>query len=189
MQMALGMCSRMEYHLNLPLMKNEISKLQIRDVIYVSGKIFTARDEAHQLMLDLEANTVPFTPAEMALFHCGPLMKQVESGWQVISAGPTTSSRMELFEDRFIAKYSITLIIGKGGMSFRTQHALQKHGAVYTAFTGGVGALAADLIDDVLNVFWLERLGMPEAVWLFRVKDFGPLIVAMDAHGASLYKR
>jgi tartrate/fumarate subfamily iron-sulfur-dependent hydro-lyase beta chain len=179
----------MKYHLTLPLLKNEISKLLIRDVIYVSGKIFTARDEAHQLMLDLETDTVPFSPADMALFHCGPLMKPVEGGWQVISAGPTTSSRMELFEDRFIAKYSIRLIIGKGGMNLRTQQALQKHGAVYTAFTGGAGALGADLIDEVLNVFWLERLGMPEAVWLFKVKDFGPLIVAMDAHGASLYTR
>jgi tartrate/fumarate subfamily iron-sulfur-dependent hydro-lyase beta chain len=179
----------MEYHLPLPLMKDEISKLQIRDVLYVSGKIFTARDEAHHLMLNLDANSVPFSPAEMALFHCGPLMKPVESGWQVISAGPTTSSRMELFEDCFIAKYSITLIIGKGGMSVRTKQALQKYGAVYTALTGGVGALAADMVDEVLNVFWLERLGMPEAVWLFKVKDFGPLIVAMDAHGASLYAR
>lgn len=179
----------MEYHLNLPLHTAEIAKLQIQDVIYVSGVLFTARDEAHSLMLDLDSNTVPFSPAEMALFHCGPLMRSVNSKWQVISAGPTTSSRMELFEDRFIAKYSITLIIGKGGMGVKTQRALQQYGAVYTALTGGVGALAADMVDDVLNVFWLEQLGMPEAVWLFRVKDFGPLVVAMDAHGASLYAR
>lgn len=179
----------MEYHLTLPLQKDDISKLHIGDVLYVTGKMFTARDEAHQLMLDLGARSVPFNPAEMALFHCGPLMKFVESKWYVVSAGPTTSSRMESFEDRFIAKFSITIIIGKGGMGSRTCQALQKYGAVYTAFTGGAGALAADMVDDVLDVFWLKRFGMPEAVWLFKVKDFGPLIVAMDAHGRSLYAR
>ena len=179
----------MEYHFTLPLQKDDISQLHIRDVLYVSGIIFTARDEAHQLMLDLAKESVPFNPAEMALFHCGPLMKPVKGNWHVVSAGPTTSSRMEIFEDRFIAKYCITLIIGKGGMGSRTCQALQEYGAVYTAFTGGAGALAADMVDEVLDVYWLERLGMPEAVWLFKVEDFGPLTVAMDTYGGSLYLR
>ena len=163
--------------------------LHIRDVLYISGMIFTARDEAHQLMLDLAIDSVPFNPAKMALFHCGPLMKPVKDTWHVVSAGPTTSSRMEMFEDRFIAKYSTTIIIGKGGMGDRTRQALQKYGAVYTALTGGTGALVADMVDEVLDVFWLDRLGMPEAVWIFKVKNLGPLIVAMDAHGNSLYLR
>lgn len=179
----------MEFHLTLPLQKDDVSKMHVRDVLYVTGTIFTARDEAHQLMLDLAVDSVPFNPAEMALFHCGPLMKPVEGNWHVVSAGPTTSSRMEMFEDHFIAKYSIKIIIGKGGMGSRTLQALQKYGAVYAALTGGAGALVANMINEVLDVFWLERLGMPEAVWLFKVKDFGPLIIAMDAHGASLYLR
>lgn len=179
----------MEYHFTLPLQKDEISRLHIRDVLYVTGTIFTARDEAHQLMLDLAIDSVPFTPAEMALFHCGPLMKSAEGNWYVVSAGPTTSSRMEMFEDRFIAKYSLTIIIGKGGMGSRTRQALQQYGAVFTALTGGAGALVADMVDEVIDVYWLECLGMPEAVWLFKVRDFGPLIVAMDAHGDSLYLR
>lgn len=179
----------MEFHLTLPLQKDDISKLHIRDVLYVTGKIFTARDEAHQLMLDLAIDSVPFKPGTMALFHCGPLMKLVEGNWYVVSAGPTTSSRMEVFEDHFIAKYAITTIIGKGGMGSRTSQALQKYGAVYASLTGGAGALVADMVDEVLDVFWLERLGMPEAVWLFKVEDFGPLTIAMDAHGGSLYLR
>ena len=179
----------MEYHLTLPLQKDDIFKLHIRDVLYVTGTIFTARDEAHQLMLDLAIDSMPFNPAEMALFHCGPLMKPGKGNWRVVAAGPTTSSRMEMFEDRFIGKYSITTIIGKGGMGSRTRQALQKYGAVYAALTGGAGALVANMVDEVLDVFWLERLGMPEAVWLFKVEDFGPLIIAMDAHGGSLYLR
>jgi len=179
----------MEYHFKLPLSKEDITKLHIGDILYVSGGIFTARDEAHHMMLAAEKDSLSFDPSEMGLFHCGPLMKQTKKGWEVISAGPTTSSRMEIFEDEFIKKFGTNLIIGKGGMGERTQKALQQHDAVYTAYTGGAGALAADKVTHVPGVFWLEELGMPEAVWLFEVEEFGPLVVAMDSYGKSIYKK
>jgi tartrate/fumarate subfamily iron-sulfur-dependent hydro-lyase beta chain len=175
----------MEYHLKLPANKDDIKKLKIRDIIYVTGKIFTARDEAHHMMLEKEK--IPFNPFEMALFHCGPLMKKANGKWQVVSAGPTTSSRMEIFEDKFLEKFGTNIIIGKGGMGERTEKALQKFTGVYTAYTGGAGALAADKVEEVLGVYWLEELGMPEAVWIFKVKEFGPLVVAIDSHGKSIY--
>ena len=178
----------MEYHLEIPLTAETVKKLHIGDVLYITGKIFTARDEAHKIMLHKEKTDLPFNPSEMALYHCGPLMKKTPRGWNTISAGPTTSGRMELFEDRFIEKYGITVIIGKGGMGEKTKKALQKHNAVYTAYPGGAGALAADRVKDVHAVYWLDELGMPEAVWIFEVEEFGPLIVAMDSHGNSIYK-
>ena len=113
----------MEYHLNFPVSAEEIKKLNIGDIIYVTGIIFTARDEAHHMML--EADKIPFNPSDMGLFHCGPLMKKTDKGWEVVSAGPTTSSRMEIFEDKFIEKYGVNVIIGKGGMGERTEKALQ----------------------------------------------------------------
>lgn len=177
----------MEYHFKIPVSSNDIKKLHIGDIVYVTGKIFTARDGAHHMMLETDKNNMPFDPSEMALFHCGPLMKKENDKWQVISAGPTTSSRMELFEDKFIEKFGINIIIGKGGMGGRTEKALQKHPGIYTAYTGGAGALAADKIEEVLDVYWLKELGMPEAVWLFKVKEFGPLIVAIDSYGKSIY--
>ena len=177
----------MEYHFDVPVGTEKIKKLNVGDIIYVSGKIFTARDEAHHMML--EKDSLPFDPSEMALFHCGPLMKKENDKWKVISAGPTTSSRMEIFEDKFIEKYCINIIIGKGGMGKRTEQALQKHGGVYTAYTGGAGALAADRMEEVLEVHWLDELGMPEAVWIFKAKEFGPLVVAIDSHGKSIYKK
>jgi len=177
----------MKYHFNLPLNTDEIKKLRVGDILYVSGIFFTARDEAHHMML--QKNSLPFDPSEMALYHCGPLMKKIKNRWQAVSAGPTTSSRMEIFEDKFIEKHGIKLIIGKGGMGDRTQKALKKHNAIYTAYTGGAGALAADKIKEVQGVYWLDELGMPEAVWIFKVKDFGPLVIAMDSHGASIYKK
>ena len=176
----------MQYNLDIPASKEQIKKLHIGDIVYISGKIFTARDEAHQMML--ENDKIPFDPSEMALFHCGPLMKKENGKWQVVSAGPTTSSRMEIFEDKFLDKFGINLIIGKGGMGDKTEKALQKHTAVYTAYTGGAGALAAEKVEEVLGVYWLEELGMPEAAWIFKVKDFGPLVVAIDSHGKSIYR-
>ncbi|MEA3458420.1 MAG: FumA C-terminus/TtdB family hydratase beta subunit [Candidatus Thermoplasmatota archaeon] len=178
----------MEYHLTIPVDSEEIKKLKISDIVYVTGKIFTARDEAHHIMLGKDKNDLPFDPSEMALYHCGPLMKKTNDEWQVISAGPTTSSRMEIFEDKFMEKYGVNIIIGKGGMGERTEKALQKHSAVYTAYTGGAGALAADKVKEVPAVYWLDELGMPEAVWIFKVKEFGPLVVSMDSHGKSMYK-
>lgn len=178
----------MEYRFKLPVGNEEIKKLHVGDIIYVSGKIFTARDEAHHMMLERNKNSLPFDPSEMALFHCGPLMKKTEKRWQVVSAGPTTSSRMEIFEDKFIEKFGTNIIIGKGGMGERTEEALKKHKGVYTAYTGGAGALAADKVEEVAGVYWLEELGMPEAVWIFKVKDFGPLVVAIDSYGESIYR-
>ncbi len=178
----------MEYHLQIPVDKNTIKKLHVGDTIYVTGRIFTARDEAHKIMLEKNIDSIPFKPSECALFHCGPLMKKENGTWSVVSAGPTTSNRMEIFEDDFILKFGTNIIIGKGGMGQRTAKALQKNVGVYVAYTGGAGALAAEKVEAVEDVYWLDELGMPEAVWIFRVKEFGPLVVAMDSHGKSLYK-
>lgn len=175
----------MEYHFDIPISSDEIKKLHIGDILYITGTVFTARDEAHHMMLN--SDKIPFDQSNMALFHCGPLMKKEKNIWKVVSAGPTTSSRMEIFEDEFIEKFSINLIIGKGGMGQRTEKALKKFTGIYTAYTGGAGALAAEKVEEVVGVYWLDELGMPEAVWIFRVKEFGPLVVAMDSHGKSIY--
>lgn len=177
----------MEYNLKIPLSKEDIKKLQVGDILYISGSVFTARDEAHKIMLETEINKIPFKPKYMALFHCGPLMKQEQGKWRVVSAGPTTSSRMEIFEDKFISKFGTNLIIGKGGMGKKTLESLKKYHGIYTSYTGGAGALAAERIYEVDGVYWLDELGMPEAVWVFKVKDFGPLVVSMDSHGKSIY--
>lgn len=179
----------MEFQIELPADSKEVKNLNVGDTIYVTGEIFTARDEAHSLMLETGKDDIPFEMSKMALYHCGPLMKKTNKGWEVVSAGPTTSSRMEIFEDKFIEKFGINIIIGKGGMGEKTKKALQKYNAVYVAYTGGAGALAADKVEEVPAVYWLDRLGMPEAVWIFKVQEFGPLVVAIDSHGKSIYSK
>jgi tartrate/fumarate subfamily iron-sulfur-dependent hydro-lyase beta chain len=178
----------MEYHFDIPICNDDIKKLHVGDIVYVSGVVFTARDAAHHIMLEKNKEDLPFDPSCKVLYHCGPLMKKENDEWVTVSAGPTTSSRMELFEDRFIEKFGINLIIGKGDMGKKTQKALQKYICVYASYTGGAGALAADSIKNVKSVHYLDELGMAEAVWIFEVKNFGPLVVAMDSHGKSIYR-
>ena len=179
----------MEYHYQLPTTDEQIKKLHVSDILYITGNIFTARDEAHQKMLEVDKKELSFSPSNMALFHCGPLVRKEKDGWKAVSAGPTTSSRMELFEYKFLEKYHTKIIIGKGGMGKQTLKALQEFPCVYTAYTGGAGALAADRIQEVIDVYWLKEFGMPEAVWIFKVEEFGPLVVAMDSFGESIYKK
>lgn len=181
-----------EYKLNLPLNDAEIEKLQIGDILYLNGLMFMGRDEAHERALEhaKEGKPFPIDPKGLALFHCGPVVQQTQEGkWIVKAAGPTTSSRMNLFEPEFLEAFGIKVIIGKGGMDDRTLAALQKHKAVYTTFTGGAGVLGAMGIKNstMKEVHWLD-LGTPEALWVFEGDNFGPLVVAMDSHGHSLLK-
>jgi len=172
----------MEYHEKTPI--EDARKYKLGDVIYITGEVVLARDEAHKKLLEEGA---PIDLKGSVIYHCGPVVTKKDGEWKVIAAGPTTSIRMEIFEDKFIEKFHPAIIVGKGGMGEKTLRALKEHGAVYAAYTGGCGALAAERIKGVKEVHFLEELGIPEAVWVFRVEEFGPLVVTMDAHGNSIY--
>ena len=172
-----------------PVPEEDIRKLKAGDLVYITGTIITARDEAHLKALELhkEGNKPPVSFTGRGVFHCGPIMrKDSEDKWQVVAAGPTTSARMEIFQDNFIEVFRPAIIIGKGGMGERTSKACQKFGCVYGAFTGGAALLAARGIKEVEDVFWLDELGMPECLWVYKVENFGPMIVTIDSHGANL---
>ncbi|NOX44608.1 MAG: fumarate hydratase [Caldiserica bacterium] len=174
----------MERVFETPIAEERVRELETGDVIYVSGMLFTARDEAHRVLLERGA---PFPLEGLVLFHCGPVVRKRGEAWEVVAAGPTTSMRMESLEPEFLRAFRPRVIIGKGGMGERTLKALAEVGAVYCHFTGGAGALAAQRIKGVRGVHYLEELGIPEAIWVFEVERFGPLVVAMDSHGRSLY--
>ena len=179
----------MQHELTLPIDHKTARTLRVGDVLFLTGDLFTARDQAHVLMLSLHASgsDLPFDPSQMALFHCGPIVSKHDNGWKIVAAGPTTSIRMEPFEDQFLEIFRPPIVIGKGGMGNDTSTALQSVGAVYAQYTGGAGALAAQRIDAVSSVYWLEELGMTEAVWIVKVNKFGPLLVTMDTAGGNLY--
>jgi len=177
------------YKLKTPISEEDVRKLKVNDVIYVTGTIVTARDAAHKKALELhrEGRKLPFSLEGLAVFHCGPIIKKEGEKWVVVAAGPTTSTRMDQFEDEFVDAFKVRVVIGKGGMGRRTTDAMKKYGAVYGAFTGGAGVLAAKAVKNVKTVEWLQELGMPEALWVFEVEEFGPLTVAIDSHGSNLY--
>jgi len=175
------------HHLTTPLTRNDIMELQAGDIVYLSGTIYTARDEAHLRILELtnEAKALPFDLEGAALYHCGPLMQKDNGGWRTVAAGPTTSARMIDMTPQVLDNYDVRAIIGKGGM--KNIAPVVEDRCVYLAYTGGCAALAVDMIKDVKDVHWLD-LGMPEAVWVLEVESFGPLVVGVDAKGRDLYE-
>jgi len=178
------------FKLKTPISEEDVRKLTVNDVLYVTGTIVTARDAAHKKALEQfkQGKLLPINLEGLAVFHCGPIVKKEDDKWIVVAAGPTTSTRMDQFEDEFIKAFKVRVVIGKGGMGKKTTDAMQKYGAVYGAFTGGAGVLAAKAVKNVKAVEWLQDLGMPEALWVFEVEEFGPLTVAIDSHGNNLFE-
>jgi len=175
----------MEIKLKTPLSKKDVKKLNAGDIVYISGTIYTARDRAHQRILE-EGSPVDLYGS--VLFHAGPIIKcdEDKNKYEMVAVGPTTSTRMNPYAPD-VLKLGISAIIGKGGMDEKTEAALVENEAVYLAAVGGCAALYVKSILDVKSVNWID-LGVPEAIWELEVKDFGPLVVAMDSEGNNLYK-
>ncbi len=102
-----------------------------------------------------------------------------------VCIGTTTSARMVRFTEPLGARYGVRAICGKGGFPDEAIEPMRRHGMVYFAIVGGAAALETTQIEEIEEVAWEEL--MPECLWKFRVRDFGPLTVGIDAHGNSLY--
>ncbi len=167
-----------------------MEKLRVGDVVYITGLVVTARDQTHRKLMGLieSGGRPPISLEGLAVYHCGPVVLKEGDSWRVIAAGPTTSYRMGMLVPRLVELTGAKLVIGKGGLPDDAAEALSRVGGVYLAYPGGAGALAANRIRRVIAVYWLEELGMPEAMWVFEVQDFGPLTVAIDVHGGNLYR-
>ncbi|OPY17005.1 MAG: fumarate hydratase [Methanomethylovorans sp. PtaU1.Bin073] len=176
------------YELVTPLKAEDITQLSVGDVVYISGIVYTARDEAHAHILELDeaGEKLPIDLEGAVIYHCGPLMVQENDQWKAVASGPTTSARMAKMTPKLLEKHNVRALIGKGGMQGVTE--ALKDRCVYLAYTGGCAALAAGSIKKVRSVHWTQ-LGMPEAVWELEVERFGPLIVGIDAHGNDLFEK
>ncbi|MDR2883570.1 MAG: FumA C-terminus/TtdB family hydratase beta subunit [Deferribacteraceae bacterium] len=174
--------------LTTPISAETINSLNAGDRVLLSGRIITARDAAHKLMVEKRPDFLRPYLKESVIYHCGPIVSKNEDGtWKFVSAGPTTSSREEPYEADVMEEYNVRGIIGKGGMGQKTMDGLTKSGAVYLHAIGGSGALTAQRVKKVETVLMLEELGSPEAFWVIEVEDF-PLVVTMDSKGKSLHK-
>ena len=173
------------YHLTTPLSDADIEKLNIGDVIFLTGDLTTGRDDVHMRVIK-QGKQCPVDLKGNAVFHAGPIMRKNDDGsYDVVSIGPTTSMRMEECEAEFLKETGVKVIVGKGGMGPKTTQGCKDNKAIHTIFPGGCAVVAACEVEKVDGVEWLD-LGMPEAMWKMKVKEFGPLIVSIDAHGNNL---
>jgi len=176
----------MPKRIDIPVSEKEIRSLHAGDEVLLNGRLITARDAAHKYMIEEKPKWIAPLLKNAIIYHCGPVMKQTGDKWSVVAAGPTTSIREEPYEATIFKRYKVRAVIGKGGMGPKTLAGCQASGAVYLHAIGGLAAVLAKAVVDVEGVHMLDELGVPEAFWMFQVKDF-PAVVTMDSHGVSLH--
>jgi L(+)-tartrate dehydratase beta subunit len=178
------------YELSTPVDEAQIRQLRVNDTVTLQTTLFGIRDATQIHMFD-RGRTTRFDLRGHAVIHTAPNVKKVDkspaypSGYMPICIGTTTSDRMERFTQPLMAQYGVRMIVGKGGLREGSLAAFAELGGVYLAIVGGTAALETTWIEQIEDVD-LDDLN-PESLWKFRIRDFGPLLVAMDSHGASLY--
>ena len=175
-----------EHKLTFPATEEDIRKLRAGDLVTVDGHIIGIRDRTQIRIFD-QGVEPPMDLRGAFLLHTAPGVRKLESGkYEPVCIGTTTSARMVRFTEGLGAQYGVRAICGKGGFPDEAIEPMREHGMVYFAIVGGAAALETTQIEEIEEVLWEEL--MPECLWKFRVKDFGPLIVGIDAHGNSLYR-
>ena len=181
----------MAHHdLQTPVTEEAIRALKVNDTVSLHGTLYGIRDATQIHMFDRQRKT-RFDLHGHAVIHTAPNVKKVEpssdhpAGYQPICIGTTTSMRMERFTQPLMQQCGVRIVVGKGGLGPVSLNAFQAIGGVYLAIVGGTAALETTWVEQIEDVD-LDDLN-PESLWKFRVKGFGPLLVAMDSHGQSLY--
>src|SRR3954465_8120975 len=165
--------------------EREILKLRAGDEVTVQGHIIGIRDRTQIRIFD-QGVEPPMDLSGAFLLHTAPNVRKVGEGrYEPICIGTTTSARMVRFTEPLGERYGVRAICGKGGLPDEAIEPMRKHGMVYFAIVGGAAALEATQIEEIEEVDWEDL--MPEFLWKFRVKDFGPLWVGIDSHGNSLF--
>jgi len=174
----------------MPITEAQVRALRVNDTVTLNGTLYGIRDGTQIHMFDRGRKT-RFDLRGHAVIHTAPNVKPVEksaqhpAGYAPICVGTTTSDRMERFTRPLLQEYGIRLVIGKGGLRDDSAAAFADLGGAYLAIIGGTAALETTWIEAIEDVD-LDDLN-PESLWKFRVRGFGPLLVAMDSHRASLY--
>jgi L(+)-tartrate dehydratase beta subunit len=178
------------HELTTPVTEAQVRALRVNDTVTLQHTLFGIRDATQIHMFDRGRKT-RFDLAGHAVIHTAPNVKKVESstaapaGYEAVCVGTTTSDRMERFTRPLMTQNGVRLIVGKGGLRVDSAAAFGELGGAYLAIIGGTAALETTWIEQIEDVD-LDDLN-PESLWRFRIRDFGPLLVAMDSHGNSLY--
>ena len=179
------------YNLATPVSESDIRKLRVNDTVTLQQSLFGIRD-ATQIHLFDRGQKTKFDLQGHAVIHTAPNVRKVPissefpAGYQPICIGTTTSDRMERFTEPLMREYGVRMIVGKGGLRESSAKAFEQFGGVYLAIIGGTAALETTWIDQIEDVD-LDDLN-PESLWKFKINQFGPLLVAIDSHGGSIYQ-
>jgi L(+)-tartrate dehydratase beta subunit len=182
----------MHHDFTMPIDEAQARAPKVGDTVTINGTLYGIRDATLIHMFDKGRNTRLDLEGH-AVIHTAPNVKKVPgsnenpAGYAAVCVGTTTSARMERFTRPLMTREGVRIIIGKGGMGPGTLAAFRELGGLYLAIIGGAAALETTWIESIDDVD-LDDLN-PESLWKFRVKGFGPLLVAMDAHGGSLYDK
>ena len=179
------------YYLPTPVSEADIRRLKINDTVTLQNTLFGIRDATQIQMFDHDRKT-KFDLTGHAVIHTAPNVRKVvisaefPAGYEAICVGTTTSDRMERFTRPLMTQNGVRMIVGKGGMREGSLEAFAELGGVYLAIIGGTAALETTWIEQIEDVD-MDDLN-PESLWRFKIHDFGPLLVAMDSHGGSIYQ-
>ncbi len=174
----------------MPVTEAQVRALRVNDTVTLNGTLYGIRD-ATQIHLFDRGRKTRFDLSGHAVVHTAPNVKKVAksathpTGYAPVCIGTTTSDRMERFSRPLMQQYGVRMIIGKGGLRADSSAAFKDLGGAYLAIIGGTAALETTWVEAIEDVD-LDDLN-PESLWKFRVRGFGPLLVAMDSHGGSLY--
>ncbi len=170
--------------LTTPVSREDLEGLHVGDQFYLTGSLTAGRDMVHYRVTE-EGRPLPVEIRNCALLHAGPIARLRPDGtYEIVAMGPTTSMRMERFEYEFVKRTGVRVIVGKGAMGPHTERACREFGAIQCVFPAGSALVAATAVEKVIRAEWLD-LGMPEAVWQCGVREYGPLIVAIDVRGRN----
>jgi L(+)-tartrate dehydratase beta subunit len=178
------------HELIMPITEAQARQLRVNDTVTLQRTLYGIRDATQIHMFD-RGRTTRLDLNGHAVIHTAPNVRKVPvsdaypAGYQPVCIGTTTSDRMERFTRPLMTQYGVRLVIGKGGLRQDSQDAFRELGGAYLAIIGGTAALETTWIEQIEDVD-LDDLN-PESLWRFRIRDFGPLLVAMDSHGGSLY--
>ncbi len=180
-------------HLNLPAATSDLATLEIGTVVYLKGRVFTAREGVYKRAVE-DGLGMPGSPEELgrANFHCSPAASVGPDGKLTVGAVTATASfRFAKYLDGWFKTSHCNVIIGKGGMTSEVyRRSFVPNNAIYLTTVGyGTGALLGRGIRQVVGVHWLEELGLAQAVWVLDVENFGPFLVESDLAGNSLFER
>jgi len=182
----------MHYDFTTPITEPQARSLRVDDTVTLSGTLFGIRDATQIHMFDRGRKT-RFDLSGHAVIHTAPNVRKTQkdsnnpAGYAPVCIGTTTSDRMERFTRPLLQQYGVRLVIGKGGLRESSLEAFRDLGGAYLAIIGGTAALETTWVEAIEDVD-LDDLN-PESLWKFRVNGFGPLLVAMDSQGQSLYAR